>query len=101
MRVDPARDEEVVGVAVVEEGVVAFFGRVAGVGGGGLVWDDEGVDKERVGEGGRAEDSAGFEVAGCVGVGEVEEGGAEGRWEEDCAEGRTAFGGGDGLEGVL
>lgn len=76
VRVDPAADEELVAVAVVEKGVVAGFGGVACVGCGGLVGDDEVVDEERVGDDGPAEDAAGLEVALGVLVGDVEEGGA-------------------------
>ena len=50
MRVDPAADEQVVAVAEVEERVVACFRRVACVGCGGLVGDDEVVDEEGVGD---------------------------------------------------
>ena len=71
----PAADEEIVAVAVIEQGVVAFFSSVAGVARGVLVRDDEVVDEEGVGDEGTAEDAAGFEVAGCVRVGQVEEGG--------------------------
>ena len=74
MRVNPAADEQVVAVAEVEEGVVAFFRRVAGVRGADLVRDDEVVDEEGVGDEGSAEDTACFEVAQGVWVGEVEEG---------------------------
>lgn len=57
------------GVAVVEQGIVAFFRCVAGVRGRGLVGDDEVVDEEGVGDEGAAEDAAGLEVAKGVWVG--------------------------------
>ena len=74
VRVDPAAHEQVVAVAEVEEFVVAFFRRVAGVGRADLVGYDEVVDEEGVGDEGAAEDATGFEVAEGVWVGEVEEG---------------------------
>ena len=68
---NPAADKEIVGVAVVEQCVVAGFGCVAGVGGAGLVRDDEVGDEQSVGNYCGAEDAAGFFVEGGVGVREV------------------------------
>lgn len=99
--VDPAADEQVVGVAVVEEVVVAAFRRVAGVACAVLVGYDEVGDEEGVADYRPAEDAAGFEVAGCVGVGEVEEGCAEVGREEDGTEGNAGFGCCGGFEGVF
>lgn len=65
--VDPAEDHEVFRVAVVEDG--GFVDGLAGVGGGGLVGDEEAGDEEGVGDEGAAEDAAGFEVAAGVGGG--------------------------------
>lgn len=100
MRVDPAADEQGVRIAVVEERVVARFRGVAGVACGVLGGEDEMADAEGVGHDGAAEDAAGFEVAGCVGVREVEEVGAQVRGEEDGAERGAGFGGAGWGEGV-
>ena len=98
---DPAADEEFILVAEVEEVVVPFFGRVAGVGGAALVGDDEVVDEEGVGDEGAAEDAAGFQVAKSIGMGEVEEGGAEVRGEQEGSEGCAGFREGGWFEGVF
>jgi len=97
--VDPAADEEGVGVAVVEEGGVAGGGRVAGLRGGVLGGEEEVRDFEGGGGEGGGEDAAGFEVGEGVGVGEVEESGAEGGGEEEGAEGVAGFGCGGGVAG--
>lgn len=82
--VDPAEDEQVFFIAVVEErGLVYCF---AGVGCGCLIGDHEPGDEEGVGHEGSAEDAACFEVGARVGGGVVEEGGAEGGGEEEGAE---------------
>lgn len=98
---DPAADEQVVPIAIVEESIVAALRRVAGVARAVLVWDDQVVDEEGVGDQRAAEDAAGFEIEGCVGMGEVEKGLAEGGGEEEGAEGSAGFGGGGGLEGIF
>lgn len=80
---DPATDEELVGIAVVEEIVVALFRCVAGVGGGLLIGDDEVVDEEGIGDYGPAEDTTGFQVAESVGMCKIEEGCSEIGRQED------------------
>ena len=101
MRVDPAADEKVVAVAEVEECVVAFFGRVAGVGGADLVGNDEVVDEEGVGDESSAEDAASFKVAEGVWMREIEEGCPQLGREQHCAEGCARFCKGVWLEGIL
>ena len=101
MRVNPPTDEQFVGIAVVEERVVAGFGSVAGVRGGGLVGNDKVVNEEGVGDEGTAENAAGFEVPQGVGVCEIEEGGAEVWREHDGAERSAGLSEGDRFEGVF
>lgn len=77
MGVDPATHKQLVGIAIVEEVVVTLLRRVAGVGGGLLVGNDEMIDEERVGNYSPTENTTGLQVAKGVGVCEVEEGRSE------------------------
>jgi hypothetical protein len=68
-----------------------FVGRLARVRRGYLRGDDEVDDDKGVVAEDTAEDTACFEVAGCVWLGEVEEAVAEGGWDEDAAEFLAVF----------
>ena len=69
MCMDPTTNHQAFVIHIIKQIILAHVCSLAGVGSRGLIWDDEVGNEESVGENAAAENTAGFEIGGCVLVG--------------------------------